>query len=240
MVPASPPIDLVLVDFDDTLVDTAPRFQNARRALLALMQDAGFAHDVAFAVLYHEIDPEMRLRYGLGPRRMEPAFVATYERLCTAHGLTPDRELRARAAELGRSCYGSPAAFDGALHALQRLAAVHPTVIYTQSGEVEYQLACIRGAGIVDIVNEDRVRVCERKDAVTFRETLDWYGVVDPAAAWMIGNSMRSDINPALEAGANAILIESTDPWEYDMVEPHGPHFHRVPSFPHAVDLLVR
>lgn len=235
----SPSIDLVLVDFDDTLVDTAPKFQNARRALLALMKDAGFPDDVAYDVLYHEVDPGMRQQYGLGPRRMEPAFVATYARLCVVHGLTPDPQLSARAAELGRSCYGPPAAFEGALHALQRLVAVHPTVIYTQSGELEYQLSCIRGAGIVDIVNEERVRVCERKDAVAFRETLEWYGVADPAAAWMIGNSMRSDINPALEAGANAILIESTDPWEYDIVEPHGPHFHRVPSFPHAVDLLV-
>jgi putative hydrolase of the HAD superfamily len=240
MVPLPRPIELVLVDFDDTLVDTAPRFQNARRALVALMQEAGFAEDVAYRVLYHEIDPDMRRQYGLGPRRMEPAFVATYERLCTVHGLVPNQDLSARAAELGRACYGSPTAFDGALHALQRLVAVHPTVIYTQSGEIEYQLSCIRGAGIVDIVNEDRVRVCERKDAVAFRDTLMWYGVADPAAAWMIGNSMRSDINPALEAGANAILVESSDPWEYDMVEPHGPHFHRAPSFPHAVDLLVR
>jgi putative hydrolase of the HAD superfamily len=202
MVSALRPIDLVLVDFDDTLVDTGPRFQNARRALLALLQEAGFAKDIVYSVLYHEIDPVMRRRYGLGPRRMEPAFVATYERLCTVHGLTPNQELSARAAELGRSCYGAPAAFEGALHALQRLVAVHPTVIYTQSGEVEYQLSCIRGAGIVDIVNEDRVRVCERKDAVAFRDTLRWYGVADPATAWMIGNSMRSDINPALEAGA--------------------------------------
>jgi putative hydrolase of the HAD superfamily len=239
MMSRAPTIDLVLVDFDDTLVDTAPRFQNARRALLALMVGAGFAHDIAYNVLYHEIDPDMRRQYGLGPRRMEPAFVATYQRLCMLHGLAPDQAVSARVAELGRSVYGSPAAFEGALHALERLVAVHPTVIYTQSGEIEYQLSCIRGAGIVDIVNEDRVRVCERKDAGAFRETLLWYGVADPATAWMIGNSMRSDINPALEAGANAILVESTDPWEYDIVEPHAPHFHRVPSFPHAVDLLL-
>jgi putative hydrolase of the HAD superfamily len=233
-------IDLVLVDFDDTLVDTAPRFQNARRALLALMQEAGFPDDIAYDVLYHQIDPEMRRQYGLGPRRMEPAFVATYERLCMLHDVPPDTQLSARAAELGRGCYGTPAAFDGALHALQRLVGVHPTVIYTQSGELEYQLSCIRCAGVVDIVNEERVRVCERKDASAFRDTLSWYGVANPAAAWMIGNSMRSDINPALQAGANAILVESADPWEYDMVEPHEPHFHRVPSFRHAVDLLVR
>lgn len=232
-------IGLVLVDFDDTLVDTAPRFQNARRALLSLMHEAGFDEAVAYQMLYHEIDPEMRKLHGLGPRRMEPAFVATYEQLCGRHGVTRNPDITERAAALGRSCYGSPTAFTGALAALQRLVAVHPTVIYTQSGEIEYQLSCVRGAGIVDIVNEERVHVCERKDAPTFRATLLHYGITDAATAWMIGNSMRSDINPALEAGANAILIETTDPWEYDQVEPHGPHFHRAPSFAAAVDLLV-
>lgn len=232
-------VDLVLVDFDDTLVDTAPRFQQARRSLLALMQEAGFSHDQAYATLYDEIDPVMRQRFGLGPRRMEPAFLATYERLCEVHGVSPDADVARQAAELGRGCYGPPPAFTGALDALRRLVGIHPTVIYTQSGDLEYQLSCIRGAGIVDIVTEHRVRVCDRKDADMFRNTLAQYGVSDPIAAWMIGNSMRSDINPALEAGANAILVDAHDPWEYDIVEPYANTFLRVPSFPAAVDLLV-
>jgi putative hydrolase of the HAD superfamily len=232
-------VDLVLVDFDDTLVDTGPRFQNARRSLLRLLSDAGFGDDVAYTTLYDEIDPVMRQRYGLGPRRMEPAFLATYERLCEIHGHAVDPELAARCAALGRETYGPAPAFTGALDALRRLADVHPTVIYTQSGDLEYQAACIRSAGIVDIVTEDRVRVCDRKDAEMFRSTLTHYGVADPMAAWMIGNSMRSDINPALEAGANAILVDAHDPWEYDIVDPYAHTFHRVPSFAAAVDLLV-
>jgi FMN phosphatase YigB (HAD superfamily) len=55
----------------------------------------------------------------------------------------------------------------------------------------------------------------------------------------MVGNSIRSDINPALEAGANAILVETADPWEYDLVDPHSDLFHRVATFPQAVDLLL-
>jgi ribonucleotide monophosphatase NagD (HAD superfamily) len=55
----------------------------------------------------------------------------------------------------------------------------------------------------------------------------------------MIGNSVRSDINPALAAGANAILVETGDPWEYDMVDPFSDSFHRVRTFPDAVSLLV-
>lgn len=231
--------DLILVDFDDTLVDTGPRFQNARRSLLALMRDAGFAEDAAYDVLYNQVDPGMRAQYGLGPRRMEPSFVMTYERLCELYGFPRDAEVAARAAALGRGVYGPPPAFEGALDALRRLSAQLPTVVYTQSGDMQYQLECVRGAGIIDIVREDRVHVCDRKDAEMFVRTLNMYGVDDPARAWMVGNSMRSDINPALESGANAILVETNDPWEYDLVDPVSDLFHRVPSFPHAVDLLL-
>lgn len=229
----------MLVDFDDTLVDTGPRFQNARRSLLDLLRNAGFADDVAYDVLYNQVDPAMRAQYGLGPRRMEPAFVATYERLRELHDFPLDAELVARCAELGRSCFGPPPAFSGALDALRRLSSVRPTVVYTQSGDLEYQLECVRGAGVIEIVTEDRIRVCDRKDADMFVRTLSDYGVDNPEHAWMVGNSIRSDINPALEAGANAILVETNDPWEYDLVDPFSPHFHRVPSFPHAVDLLL-
>jgi putative hydrolase of the HAD superfamily len=231
--------DLVLVDFDDTLVDTGPRFQNARRSLLALLRDAGFADDAAYDMLYNRVDPQMRLQYGLGPRRMEPLFVTTYERLCELHGIATDDSLMARCAELGKGVYGPPPAFAGALDALRRLANELPTIVYTQSGDMKYQLECVRGAGIIDIVTEDRVHVLSRKDAGMFLETIGSYGVKDPAHAWMVGNSIRSDINPALEAGANAILIETEDPWEYDIVDPHSDSFHRVATFPQAVDLLL-
>jgi putative hydrolase of the HAD superfamily len=231
--------ELILVDFDDTLVDTGPRFQNARRSLLTLLATAGFAEDVAYDMLYNQVDPGMRRQYGLGPRRMEPAFVTTYERLCEVHGVPFDAAVAERAAQLGRSCYGSPPAFEGALDALRRLSSELPTVVYTQSGDVEYQLECVRGAGIIDIITEERIHVCGHKDAEMFIRTISSYGVKDPAHAWMIGNSIRSDINPALEAGANAILVETADPWEYDLVDPHSATFHRVPSFPHAVDFLL-
>jgi putative hydrolase of the HAD superfamily len=232
-------VELVLVDFDDTLVNTGPRFQSARRSLIALMQDAGFDAELARRTLFDEVDPGMRVKFGLGPKRMEPAFVETYRRLCELHGYNVDDDMAGRAGELGRACFGPPPAFEGALDALRRLSMVHPTVVYTQSGDIEYQLSCVRGSGIIEIINESRVHVCERKDADTFRRTVESYGVAEITAAWMVGNSMRSDINPALEAGANAILVETHDPWEYDMVDPVADTFHRVASFPVAVELLV-
>jgi putative hydrolase of the HAD superfamily len=64
--------------------------------------------------------------------------------------------------------------------------------------------------------------------------------VSDPARAWMVGNSMRSDINPALAAGANAILVEVGTNWVHEHEEPFSDDFVRVPSFLDAVDYLLQ
>lgn len=234
-----PVVNLVLVDFDDTLVDTAPRFRNARRELFRLLAELGFSEEEAHRVHHHEIDPGMRERFGLGPARLEHAFRATYEALCNATGLSVDDLLAEQASAFGRVVAGPPPAFDGALDALVRLADRLPTVIYTQSGDPDYQLGCIRACGVLDIVPAERVTICDRKTTQRFRHLIAEFGVEDPATVWMIGNSMRADINPALEAGANAILIEQDEPWEHDLVDPFADHFHRAATFSAAVDFLL-
>ena len=234
------PATLVLVDFDDTLVDTAPRFQNARRELFRLLMEHGFNETDVHRVHHHEVDPTMRKTYGLGPARMEPAFRATYEALCKHGNSNVDVDVAERAAAIGRAVAGTPPVFDGALVALTRLAAALPTVVYTQSGDFEYQLGCVRGSGVLEILPLEKIRIVERKTTEQFRQTVAELGVDDMRGVWMVGNSMRSDINPALEAGANALYVEVADPWEYDVVEPFSDRFHTVGSFPEAVDFLLR
>ena len=56
-------IELVLVDFDDTIVETAPRFQNARRRLFELLAAAGFDADMCARVHHDEVDPSMLRRF---------------------------------------------------------------------------------------------------------------------------------------------------------------------------------
>lgn len=232
-------IELVLVDFDDTLVDTAPRFQNARRDLFKLLADCGFSERDVERIHHEEVDPMMRQTYGLGPARMEPSFRATYEALCRNGNCPVDVDISERAASIGRTVAGAPPVLAGALESLQQLAATFPTVLYTQSGDHEYQLGCVRACGVLDVVPLERVRICGRKTTGQFKAVIAEFGVADPASVWMIGNSLRSDINPALEAGANAIYVETEDPWEFDMVEPFSQAFHTVGSFSEAVRFLI-
>ena len=81
-------VALVLVDFDDTLVDTAPRFQNARRSLFALLCSLGAEEAFVQQVHHERVDPEMLERHGLGPGRLEHSFRRTYEVVSTDLGWT--------------------------------------------------------------------------------------------------------------------------------------------------------
>jgi len=232
-------IELVLVDFDDTIVETAPRFQNARRRMIERLVAAGFDADACERIHHDEVDADMLSRFGLGPGRLIHSFPETYRRLCAAFGRAPDDATIAELIELARGVAGTPPLLAGALDALERLANALPTVVYTQAGDPEYQLGCLREAGVLDVVGPDRVRVTDMKTGARLRETLDELGVSDPAAAWMIGNSIRSDVNPALEIGAHAILIEIDDPWHHDEVEPLRAGFPVVRSLGEAVSLLL-
>ena len=235
-----PEIQLVLVDFDDTLVDTAPRFSRARRELFDLLMGLGFDEELVRRTHHDEIDPLMRERFGLGPQRLEHAFRETYEHLCNSASRSLDEELALRCAMLGRTVAGTPPLLEGALDALQRLAEKYPTVVYTQAGDTAYQLACIAECGVLEIVQRERVRIAERKTNEQFQAVLDEFGITDPGTVWMIGNSMRSDINPALACGANAIFVDVDDPWEFDVVDPLHDGYYTVRTFPEAVEFLLR
>ena len=232
-------IALVLVDFDDTLVDTAPRFSRGRTDLFALLESLGFDRATVERVHHDDVDQEMIKRHGFGPYRLEPSFRETYLRLCRLEKRSADPDVLEQCARIALGVAGTPPCLDGAVDALRRLSAALRTVIYTQSGDPEYQLGCVRDTGVMDIVTPANVHVAPHKTTAAFIDALDRFGIRDPATAWMVGNSMRSDVNPALEAGANAILVEQADPWSFDVVEPVSPDFHRVPTFSHAADFLL-
>ena len=134
---------------------------------------------------------------------------------------------------------GAPPLFDGAVGALERLTRAFTTALYTQSGDVDYQMSCVQATGILDVIPVDRVVIVDHKTPEAFERVLASFAIASPASVWMIGNSMRHDINPALEIGANAIYIEMTNPWEFDVVPPVSDSFHTVRSFAEAVNLIL-
>ena len=230
---------LVLVDFDDTLVETAPSFRRAREALFRRLEEEGFDPADAHRIHHDVVEPELLEVFGMGPFRLEPSFRDTYVRMCVEHEQSPDPEVAEACSALGRDIMGRPALIDGSLEALERLAARLPTVIYSQASFPRYQLGRIRDAGVTGILPEERVRITPGKTRETFLEALEHFGVSEPARTLMIGNSVRSDINPALEAGARAALVEPYEMWQFDNVPPVSDDFLRFPTFSVAVEHVL-
>jgi putative hydrolase of the HAD superfamily len=60
--------------------------------------------------------------------------------------------------------------------------------------------------------------IVKEKDAAAYRALALERGF-DPGNSWMIGNSPKSDINPALEAGWNAVFVPHTRTWTLERQE---------------------
>jgi putative hydrolase of the HAD superfamily len=73
------------------------------------------------------------------------------------------------------------------------------------------------------------------KTAARYRQTVQTLGA-EEAATWMIGNSPRSDINPAIAAGINAVFIPHPHTWvlEHDEIVLEGARqFLQLEQFEH-------
>jgi putative hydrolase of the HAD superfamily len=54
--------------------------------------------------------------------------------------------------------------------------------------------------------------IVKEKDADAYRRLVEERSL-DPQRTWMIGNSPKSDVNPAIEAGLNAVLVPHRHTW---------------------------
>jgi putative hydrolase of the HAD superfamily len=103
---------------------------------------------------------------------------------------------------------------DGVREAIAELAASFPLLLITK-GDLLHQETKLAGSGLghhftgIEIVSE--------KDAGTYRSVMRRYGV-EPRRFVMVGNSLRSDILPALEAGAHAVYIPYEGTWIHEHV----------------------
>ncbi|CAM3785654.1 HAD family hydrolase [Marinicrinis lubricantis] len=75
---------------------------------------------------------------------------------------------------------------------------------------------------------EDRIFIVQHKN-LSALETILQQQRLDKQHVWMIGNSARTDILPALKAGLHAIHVKREEEWEYNVVDinhsPQGAYY---------------
>jgi len=92
---------------------------------------------------------------------------------------------------------------------LAYLAQRHDLTLFTK-GHPEEQKLKIDRSGLAPYFNH--TAIVKEKDAAAYRQLVT-ERAMDPERTWMIGNSPKSDINPALAAGLHAVFVPHGDTW---------------------------
>ena len=99
---------------------------------------------------------------------------------------------------------------------IETLAAGHRIVLITK-GDLLDQERKLAQSGLGEMF--DAVEIVSDKTPATYEQAFAHAGS-DPTRAMMVGNSIRSDVVPALEAGAWGVHVPHGLTWEYERAEP--------------------
>ncbi len=120
---------------------------------------------------------------------------------------------------------------EGVEATLAELAQRHELTIFTK-GHPEEQRMKIDRSGLGRYFTH--TAIVKEKDAAAYQRLVEERRF-DPRQTWMIGNSPKSDINPALEAGLNAVLVPHAHTWVLELqdLRDGGDRLRIVPDFGH-------
>ncbi|WP_345776603.1 HAD family hydrolase [Pseudoxanthomonas sp. PXM02] len=223
-------------DGDDTLWKSEDYYRQAEADFEAIL---GAYVDLADARTHqHLLDVERRnLKiFGYGVKGMtlsmlETAIQLTDERI-SAHDLH-------RVIEIGRTTLQHPVdLLPGIRDAVERIAADHEIVLITK-GDLFHQEAKIAQSGLADLFH--RIEVVSEKDEATYARVLRELDVA-PAQFAMVGNSLRSDIEPVLALGGWGVHMPYHVTWALEAehgVDADAPRLRVVENAGQLVDALA-
>ncbi|WP_312490324.1 HAD family hydrolase [Sphingomonas sp.] len=201
-------IELICLDADDTLWHNMRHFVETEEALVSLLAPFAEAR-VARATLEACEARNLRL-YGYGAKGFTLSMIETAVELA---GPTLPTDLIARVLEAGRQLLAHPVELlDGIGDTMAALAGRGRLVLVTK-GDLLHQEAKLAASGLGAHFAD--VAIVSDKTPDTFARIFERHGVA-PEAAVMAGDSMRSDVLPALKAGAWAAYIPQPLAWSHE------------------------
>jgi putative hydrolase of the HAD superfamily len=210
MATRSPRLSLIF-DADDTLWDSNIHFLEAEAAFVAALDAAEVETDGArVRAAIRRCELEIIQSHGYGRRPYVIALHRATAELAPAHlhrrVLPLVEEIGARLTD--RHCELLP----DVEATLAELATRHRLLLFTK-GQHDEQTGKLERSGLTAMFSV--VEVVSEKDVAAYRRLIDDAGL-ERERSWMIGNSPRSDINPAVAAGLRAVFIAHPHTWELE------------------------
>jgi putative hydrolase of the HAD superfamily len=202
----------LLIDADDTLWENNIYFERAFDEFVAFLDHSSMTPGEVRTVL-DEIEEANNRIHGYGSRNFGRNLRQCYENLAERDVRPEDLGTVIAFAERILECPMEVIA--GVPETLEYLFARHDLTLFTK-GHSEEQKLKIDRSGLGRFFTH--TAIVKEKDIAAYRRLAAERGL-DPARTWMIGNSPKSDINPAMAAGLNAVFVPHAHTWVLERQE---------------------
>jgi putative hydrolase of the HAD superfamily len=221
----------LIFDADDTLWEANILFERAIDDFVAWIEHPTL-EPAAIRATLHDIEAANSVAHGYGTQVFLRSLHDCFERLLSKPP-TPDEKARIvrLAAPLLAHAIEPIADVEATLDAL---GTRHDLLMLTKGDEHEQQSKIV-ASGLAGHFR--RIVIVPEKTTAVYHDLVEAERL-DPARTWMIGNSPKSDIGPALAAGLGAVFIPNVNTWamEHDVVDERAERLLQIERF---ADLLA-
>jgi len=216
----------LIIDADDTLWENNIYFERAFEDFCGFLAHSSMMPAEVRAVL-DEIETVNNKVHGYGTANFARNLTECYHKLV-------EREVRAqdlpRVMSFTEQIVRHPIELIGGVpETLEYLSMRHDLTLFTKGNAEEQKLKLDR-SGLA--IYFGHTAIVKEKDAGSFRALIR-ERKLDPQRTWMIGNSPKSDINPALEVGIKAVFVPHLHTWslEHEDLSDGGERLLRLERF---------
>ena len=196
----------LLIDADDTLWENNIYFERAFDEFAGFLDHSSMTPREVREVL-DQIEEANNKIHGYGSANFARNLRQCYQRLAEREVREEDLRTAMRFAERILEC--PMEVIEGVPETLEYLSLRHDLTLFTKGHPEEQKLKIGRsGLGVFF----GHAAIVKEKDATAYRRLVEERGL-DAERTWMIGNSPKSDINPALAAGLNAVFVPHAHTW---------------------------
>lgn len=197
----------LLIDADDTLWENNVYFEQAIAEFMRLLNHQEMT-PVEVRQFLNQVERETILERGYGAHSFAHSLVRTFEHLAQ-QPVTPElHEFVWGFAHHISTC--ALELIEGVPETLGYLSGRGHHLVLMTKGNFTEQAGKVERSGLKEYFAA--VEIVAEKSAATYKDVVSKYSL-EPEATWMVGNSPRSDINPALAAGINAVFVPHDNTW---------------------------
>jgi len=226
----------IIFDGDDTLWETSVFYKEAKEEFFKKMASLGF-NQSEVQESFEKTDVANVARFGFTKKRFPTSMAETYQNFCNQYGCEKEINVERKLKSIGNSVFQrNPLLLDNADYILEQLRPFYKLVLATK-GDLEVQKSKIEHSGLKDCFHE--IYILDHKTDKEIRQVII-KSKLEVSKSWAVGNSLKSDIKPAMQAGLKAIWIPHTETWAYENdTEPNSSNFYKVSSLSQILEILL-